>query len=144
MTTLEVYFRGPNKTPYICKQESILYMCDGIEGSLFFDGYYYVEDSKPVSEEVARYHDWLPQVLDLYVKVRELEPYKKEVDERGFVRHIHNIIEEHLFTIEIYKRVIHDSTDVISQVEDEDGEEMNVCFFPTNKQTIYFRVLAKN
>jgi hypothetical protein len=141
MTTLEIYFRGPKKTPYIYNQDTIEYICDGITGSLCFDGYYYVEDTK---KEEARYSDWLPQTLDMYVKRRETEPYKKEVGENGYTRYFYNTVEENLYTIEIYKRVIHESTDIISQVEDEDGEEMNVCFFPTNKQTVYFRVLAKN
>uniref|UniRef100_A0A6C0KW32 Uncharacterized protein n=1 Tax=viral metagenome TaxID=1070528 RepID=A0A6C0KW32_9ZZZZ len=144
MTTLEIYFRGPKKTPYIYNQQTFEYVCDGITGSLCFDRYYYIEDSEPVKKEEARYSDWLPQTLDMYVKRREVEPYKNVVNEHGYTTFFYTVVEEHLYTIEIYKRVIHESTDQISQVEDEDGEEMNVCFFPTNKQTIYFRILAKN
>ena len=45
------------------------------------------------------------------------------------------------YIIEIFKKVIHEITDVYSPVEDQDGTLMDVCFFPTRKQTIYFRVL---
>jgi hypothetical protein len=45
------------------------------------------------------------------------------------------------YIVEVYKKVIHENTDVISDIDDGDGENMKVCFFPTNRQTIYFRVL---
>ena len=34
----------------------------------------------------------------------------------------------------VYKKVIHESTD-------EYSEEGTICFFPTNKQTLYFKIL---
>ena len=33
------------------------------------------------------------------------------------------------------------NTDVVSTIDDADGEDMSVCFFPTDRQRIYFRVL---
>jgi hypothetical protein len=74
------------------------------------------------------------------MKRREKEPYKQEVDEKGISTSYYNIIEEYMYLIEIYKRVIHESTDKYTEIE-EDGMPMKVCFFPTNKQTIYFRIL---
>ena len=95
------------------------------EGSIHFNGYYYVEDHAPPYPEVepwerpTRYNIWLPRVVIMSV-------YKDDYKE---------------YTIEIYKRIIHESTDKISEIE-EDGEPMRVCFFPTNRQTIYFRILS--
>ena len=94
------------------------------EGSIHFNGYY-VEDHAPPYPEVeswerhTRYNIWLPRVVIMSV-------YKDDYKE---------------YTIEIYKRIIHESTDKISEIE-EDGEPMRVCFFPTNRQTIYFRILS--
>ena len=50
-------------------------------------------------------------------------------------------VESLQYTVEIYKKVIHENTDIISEIDDADGEKANICFFPTNRQTIYFRVL---
>ena len=107
-----------------------LYISDLIEynekeGSIHFNGYYYVEDhAPPYPEDVTlepcettRYNIWLPRVVTMSV-------YKD------------NTCNE--YQIEIYKRIIHESTDKISEIE-EDGEPIRVCFFPTNRQTIYFR-----
>jgi hypothetical protein len=129
--SIEVFFRIKNNDsiPFIYDQNSIVYNCDGNEGSLFFDGYYYVEDHPPPYpeddvlkpwERPQRHPEWLPKNLEMFVK--------------------HDKWEKKLY-IEVYKREIHESTDRISEEEDMDGHPMSVCFFPTNKQTIYFRVL---
>lgn len=153
MTTVELHFRSigesPFKTPYIREEETVEYICDGKEGSICFNGYYYVEDHAPpypedeemnAWERPTRYKNYLPQKLHLYMKRREKEPYKKEVDEKGWTRLYYTIHEEHMYLIEIYKRVIHECTDQFSEIEDE-GVPMKVCFFPTNIQTVYFRIL---
>jgi hypothetical protein len=154
MTTVEIYFRSigenPFRTPYIRDEETVEYICDGNEGTICFDGYYYVEDHAPPYpeddemkpwERPTRYAEYLPQTLHLYVTRRETEPWKKEVNEEGTCTTYHyNTLEEHMYLIEIYKRVIHECTDKFSEIE-EDGMPMKVCFFPTNKQTIYFRIL---
>ena len=96
------------------------------EGFIHFNGYYYVEDHAPpyVEDKVEpwerpiRYNIWLPRVVTMSV-------YEEDYKE---------------YNIEIYKRIIHESTDKISEIE-EDGEPMRVCFFPTNRQTIYFRIV---
>ncbi len=137
MTTRQINFydyeeRTSRKTPYICNQEPIEYFCDGKEGYIHFDGYYYVENhAPPYLEDEAlgprRYDVWLPQKLTMFVQLFEKETYKE--------------LECLQYIVEIYKKVIHENTDVISDIEEGDGEKMKVCFFPTNRQTIYFRVL---
>jgi hypothetical protein len=151
--TTDIHFHvieGPNlRVPVITDRETIEYTCDGKEGTLCFDGYYYVEDHAPPYPEDEALIEWkrphrnprfLPDQLYLFVKHRESEPYKTEWEE-GCRQDFFHTIEEHAYKVEIYKRVIHYSTDRLSNIEDSDGEEMTVCFFPTNKQTIYFRIL---
>lgn len=137
MTTRQINFydyeeRTSRQTPYICNQEPIEYFCDGKEGYIHFDGYYYVENHAPPYLEDEglgrrRYDVWLPQKLIMFVQLFEKEAYKE--------------LECLQYIVEVYKKVIHENTDVISDIDDGDGENMKVCFFPTNRQTIYFRVL---
>lgn len=148
MTTLQIYFYNINTTdsrvPYINSNESFEYVCDGKEGFIFFDGYYYIEDHAPPYPEDAgkerwecdRQSEWLPKQLKMHVVRSETEPYKKEDGVSYF-----NVLEDNTYIVEVYKRVIHKNTDKYSNVAEDDEEEMNVCFFPTNRQTIYFRVL---
>jgi hypothetical protein len=42
---------------------------------------------------------------------------------------------------EIYEKEERKSTNVVSTIEDEDGTEMNICFFPTNIIKLKFRVI---
>ena len=153
MTTMEVFFRniikGEYRVPYVCDTETMEYACDGNEGTLYFDGYYNVEDhAPPYLEDMeidpwrrpVRNTEWLPKTLEIYMKRSEKEPYKTEIEGNKHTLYYH-IVEECAYRIEIYKRVLHESTDRISEEVDTDGTPINVCFFPTNKQTIYFRVL---
>lgn len=149
--TTELHFRSQDReqrTPYVVNEESVKYTCDGTEGVIFFDGYYYVEDHAPPYPEDEALPEWerpcrrseyLPQTMELYVKIRETEPYKEE-HLSTFTRVHYKVLEEHWYKIEIYKRVKQESTDRMSEIE-EDGEPMSVCFFPTNKQFLYFKVL---
>jgi len=123
----KVFFHKSFHEPiYIMDDKPIEYKCDEKEGSIYFNGYYYIEDGPPSHN--TRYDKWLPRTVTMGVgKEDPLNNY--------------NILDYKEYVIEIYKRVIHESTDIISEIED-DGERMSVCFFPTNKQTIYFRVLS--
>lgn len=159
MTTREIEFMATKEDsihiplPYIRGQEPIAYVCDGSEGSIRFNGYYYVENTPPPypedetlpSWERPRRHDtYLPKTLMMYTKLRETEPYKiEENEERTCTTRHYATIEEHLYKIEIYRKEIHECTDEISEIEDDDGSPMRVCFFPTNEQTIYFRILER-
>ena len=89
MTTHQVYFYGyekgtHQKTPYIRGQEPIEYFCDGKEGYIHFDGYYYVENhAPPYLEDDAvgpcRCNAWLPQKLIMFSRLFEKESCEVEV-----------------------------------------------------------------
>ena len=150
MTTREVYFSQYEKdthqqTPYICGQEPIEYFCDGKEGYIHFDGYYYVENhAPPYLEDDAlgpwRCNTWLPQKLIMFSRLFEKEPFNVEVVDNATKSYFKEL-ESLQYIIEIYKKEIHENTDIISEIEDNNRDTMRVCFFPTNRQTIYFRVL---
>jgi hypothetical protein len=151
MTTREVYFYqyeedAHQQTPYICNQEPIEYLCDGKEGYIHFNGYYYVENHTPpyLEGEVfepRRYDVWLPQKLKMFTQLREKEPYNEEVVDNVTTSY-YKELESLEYIIEIYKKVIHENTDIVSEFDDDDGANTRVCFFPTNRQTIYFRVIG--
>ena len=151
MTTLNIDFQNApddnSSLPYILGQEPIDFKFDGKEGSIFFNGYYYVEDHAPPYPEdedldlwdrPRRYKEWLPRKACMFTSLRETEPSKIETHANGSTYTHYNYIEKGLYIIEIYKRVIYECTNQYSELEDEG---MQVCFFPTDKQTIYFRVL---
>ena len=154
MTTRQVTFYGYEKgihkqTPYICRQVPIEYFCDGKEGYIHFDGYYYVENHAPpyledealeIWDRPRRYNVWLPQNLNMFVQVCENEPYKVEVLD-NMTKSYYKEVESIQYNVEIYKKEIHENTDVISEIDDDDGAKTKVCFFPTNRLTIYFRVI---
>jgi hypothetical protein len=143
VATMDVIFRRTEegylqRTPYVDSYEPLEYTCDGTKGSLTFDGHYYIEDEEPTNEERAESpHMYLPQKLELYVHVHDAKPYKTEVNDQGITVSHYRTINKYAHVVEIYKRVKHASTNKISTIEGEG----DVCFFPTNKQTIYFRVV---
>jgi hypothetical protein len=156
MEVTEIFFNNAESfktdpVPYILSDTQVEYKCDGKEGSIRFDGYYYVEDHPPPYpeddalerwERPRRWSEYLPKHAMMYMKRRSKEPCKIERLENGLgTRYEYTTFEEHAYIIEIYKRVIHEKTDRISEIEDDDGSSMDVCFFPTNNQTIYFRVV---
>jgi hypothetical protein len=137
MTDLFVAFYTRNNTGhsdphlFVNDEYPTEYKCDGTQGSYTFNGYYYVENHPPpypedeklkLYERPYRHSNYLPQILELYVKS-------------------YTTGEEHFYKVEIYKKEIHMNTDKISTITDDDGTEMNVCFFPTNLQTLYFKIL---
>ena len=150
MTTRQINFYGYEKNthkqiPYICRQEPIDYFCDGKYGYIHFDGYYYVENHGPpyLGEEALgqrRYNAWLPQTLRMFSQLFEKYPYKVDVVD-NVTKSYYKEIESIQYIIKIYRKDIHENTDVVSEIDGGDGENMKICFFPTNRQTIYFRVL---
>jgi hypothetical protein len=137
---------------YISDQKPIEYQCDGKEGFIHFDGYYYIEDHAPpypeddnmkVWERPRRWEHWLPKKVHLTVIQREDKPYTQENSETNTTTEHYKLIENQTYLVEIYKRDIHECTDRISKDVDLDGDGdlVDVCFFPTNRQTVYFRVL---
>jgi hypothetical protein len=106
-----------------------MYECDGKEGTIAFNGYYYVENGPPPYPEDIhrrarrRYSEWLPKKVFMSLKSHD--------NQRQAV----------FYKIEIYKMEVYESTNEISEIDDEDGETMKVCFFPTNRIRLWFRVL---
>ena len=76
----------------------------------------------------------------MFTQLREKEPYKVEVVD-NVTKSYYQELETLQYIVEIYQKVIHENTDVVSEIDDDDGANTRVCFFPTNRQTIYFRVL---
>jgi len=124
------------------------YVCDGKEGFITFNGTYHVENHPPPYpedetipkwERPRRYADYLPQKHFMCVKIREKQPCYIDLS-GNLVRTSYKTLEDSMYMIEIYKKIIHESTDKYSMA-DIDGELTEVCFTPTNRQTVYFRVL---
>ena len=139
-----------HRVPYIRDKESLIYSFDGSGGSITFDGYFYVEDHAPPYPEdvglkpweVDRQSEWLPKKLFMHVQLREKEPWKTEVaEDQMSTRVFYNIIEDNAYIVEVYRREKYECTDKYSEVADEDGDLMNICFFSTMRQAIWFRVL---
>lgn len=134
MTDLFVDFNPSNKadtwpTLFINRDYPTQYTCDGVNGIFTFNGYYNVENHPPpypedeglqIYERPYRYLTYLPKLFDMYVKTTD---------------------EEHYYRVEIFKKEIHKNTDKYSIIESDDGSEMQVCFFPTDKQTLHFKIL---
>ena len=153
MTTVEADFItdcSGTWAPYIMGQKPIAYVCDGKEGFITFNGTYHVENHPPPYPEdealprwdrPRRNTDYLPKSHILHVKIRETAPYRVDVSGNATYKYYKTIGDE-MYMVEIYKKVIHECTDEYGLADiDGDGELVNVCFTPTNKQTVYFRVL---
>lgn len=155
MSTIEANFMHTSSgsevwPPHIIGQTPIAYVCNGKEGYITFNGTYHVENHPPPYpedealprwERPRRYTDYLPKKHFLFVKIRETEPYRIDVSGNTTYTH-YRTLEDSMFMVEIYKKVIHECTDQYGLDDiDGDGELVSVCFTPTNKQTVYFRVL---
>ena len=112
------------RVPFVQNDTAISYTNDCSEGSLTFDGHYYVEDhappynndsALPIWKRSQYYSDYLPQTMELYIEICETKGNTEEISEKHFYR------------IEIYKRIFHEDSEVTDS--------------PPNRQTIYFRIL---
>lgn len=136
------------RTPYVRDGETVVYECDGKEGSISFNGYFYVEKGPPPYpddhlkpwERPRRHSEWLPKKVAMSLTKRDKEPYKVVKKSSTSWQEFHKEYEKCFYVIEIYKMESYESTDEISQIEDF-GEPLDVCFFPTNQMKIWFRVL---
>lgn len=108
------------REPYI--QEFIDYTLDGANGYIHFNGYYYVPDEE------------FPKRIFFITGLNEVV-----ASEEGYTKY--ELQDAHMYEVDIFKRDIVRKTDQISEIEDEDGTPMRVCFFPTNEQKLHFRVL---
>ena len=112
--------------PYITGQTPIEFNFDGKEGSILFDGHYFVEDHAPPypDDGKIRYDQWLPIKAMMITLLAESETVS---------------IADGMYTVEIYKRIMHEAT---SEYVDLEGHpEKKICYNPTAKQTIFFKVL---
>lgn len=119
-------FLTSGSNPYV--QELFELHLDASEGYIEFNGYYYADDST-----------FPRRYLMLYARYSDATTIKEE---KGY-RTIYANQLEHTLAIEIYRREIIETTDVLSTIEDDDGESMDICFFPTNKQKLFFRILQR-
>ena len=117
-----VHFFSKERAPHVRRLIDYELTVDG--GHITFDGYYYIDDSE------------FPKTVEMYFSKQEPEPYKV-VNGGHYYRHEFDMVA----TVELMERETGRITDRISKELDEDGEEMNVCFFPTKIQRIHFRVL---
>ena len=122
------FFSKDQRNPYIIRL--IDYTISDKEGSIAFDGYYYVLDEE------------FPIRTFYNTTLREEKPYEEEITNEGHITKYRNL-EDTYYEIEIYDRQKLEDTSRISEIEDEDGSPMRVCFFPTHKQKILFRVIKQ-
>ena len=122
------FFSKDQRNPYIIRL--IDYTISDKEGSIEFDGHYYVLD-----EEFT--------IRTFYnTTLREEKPYEEEISDEGHITKYRNL-EDTYYEIEIYNRQKLEDTSRVSEIDDEDGSLMRVCFFPTHKQKILFRVIKR-
>ena len=128
------FYSNGKREPYIEKLISFNINKSTNEGFIHFNGHYYVDDSE------------FPIIMPFIIQLHEDISTKKEIISDSTTHYIFRIVETSFYHVEFYKReTIEDTsvTSVTSVIEDEDGEEMNVCFYPTAEQKIYFRVLKE-
>jgi hypothetical protein len=134
------FFNKTMLTPYI--QELISYDLSGTEGCIHFNGYYYVINAE--EHDPLYYRDpssILPQKMYMLFKKHSKEPCRIEDVSGGWKRARYEMEEERFYYIECHKKVELENTSVYGPVLEENGVILNVCFFPTARQRLYFRVL---
>lgn len=134
------------KVPYV--REVLDYANDGSGGYLEFDGYWYrhrVEYDEVVDADGrVRYMrndiDPLPCELIFTTKLVDLQPFETEVDSSGDMVEYFRLTER-----EEYRILATTVTEVCDTSEycsdEEDGG--HICFFPTARQRIDFRVIER-
>jgi hypothetical protein len=96
------------------------YVNDGDKGYIEFDGYIYYDigDENQYTRNLSRCFFY---VMD-HIDTEKFCPF---------------------YEVEFYRREIIKNTNAYSTIEEDDGTEMNVCFFPTDRQRVYFKVLRE-
>lgn len=164
MPKTEVDFHGMLGKPFIKTVYECI--CNENEGELEFDGYYYVFDEN--DDTHRRYTDRkLPRIEFMDVKIISDEPPRItyvsssssfinliEPFSNSFcsvtpinepIKQLHyDILSNNTYKIEIYRRELIQDTSSFPLIEDGDDEMECICFFPTHRQRIYFRILATN
>ena len=133
MAGRSIQFYNPNSGPNLYVQTITEYVNNGVEGHLQFNGYYYISDEPDPTNIYAKH---LPQKHLMHYTHNEDEPWDVSGNTSYF-----RPIENSMYLVNIHTRKIINNTDVISEIDDDDGGRMDVCFFPTNEQIIYFTVI---
>jgi len=110
------------------------YKVEGQSGYIEFDGYLYYD----LGDE-TRYDRKLSRVL---LMANETSKNGVQDPEDSSITR-YECLSNHLYEVELTHREILKNTDKLSTVEEDDGTEMDVCFFPTNHQRIHFKILRE-
>lgn len=122
------FYSNDHRNPYI--QELIEYNISEGGGYIHYDGYYYVNNEE------------FPKRLFFITTLRDEIPYEEKRTDTDYSCK-YKIIEEDFYEIEIYDRIKIKNTSEFSEMEDEDGSTMRVCFYPTDEQKIMFKIINK-
>lgn len=101
------------------------------EGYIEFDGYLYwnIGDEKEFPRTLTR-------ALLTVAEIAKEGTYNSVTGSTH-----HELLACHVYEVEFTRRVLKKNTNSYSKIEEEDGSEMNVCFFPTEHQVLHFRIL---
>jgi len=108
------------------------YMNDGQTGFIEFNGYFYYSIGDESNDRYEKVKNAVLCVCNIHDRENILPP--RPDSER---------LCDTFWEIEFTHREILKNTDSISQIEDQDGSVMDVCFFPTNYQRIHFKILRE-
>jgi hypothetical protein len=120
------FFSKEHRDPYI--KTLIDFTINDTEGSIHFDGYYYV-----MNEE-------FPKRVFFITTLRDEKPYEEETTDKSYSCK-YKIVEEKYYEVEIYDRIEIENTSSYDEVEEEDGSKMRICYFPTHEQKILFKLV---
>jgi hypothetical protein len=123
---LQIHFNTDDGAPHPFIDRIFNYENNGTEGVLEFDGYYYVNDSEEAAAKARSEYEYV---------------YAHTLPQEAQMIICKDCMLTHAYEIQIYKREKIENTDKFSIVDEPDGSEMSVCFFPTDRQRIYFKVL---
>lgn len=106
-----------------CPYVKELHSYDLSNGTMEYDGNFYITEEE------------LPIKLRMWLHKLEKEPFKV-VENISYYNYEMN----ESYEIEIYRHEQLEDTSVLSDITDEDGTPMRVCFFPTYRHKIWFRI----
>jgi hypothetical protein len=121
-SVVELHFTPFRRSPNI--RRVYQYQCDGREGYFTFDGYYYIHDAPLNDADKLDYVHYLPQTVQMIMKRYTVEDHRKK-------------LEEHTYTVELYKRIL--LMDTTEQCEGS-GEDA-ITLFPTHLQRVFFHIV---
>lgn len=139
MDKYDIEFIANHQYPHM--MEVYDFACDGERGEVEFDGYYTAHD---VSECEPPEYSMPKESYLLVKKYREGGPriWMEPSDVSGYVtRHTEFCRDSYIYRVLIERRVKLQNTNSWSEDVDDDGRVYTVCYFPTDRQRLWFRVL---